>query len=63
MEFFDFEIVEMKVVKMKCGSWKVFEIYVGCIKKFVVEVYGICGFIYEDVDWNFCFKLIDWFVK
>ncbi|MCI4649637.1 phage integrase SAM-like domain-containing protein [Phaeodactylibacter sp.] len=63
LEFLDIEVAEMKAAKMKRGSWKVFELHAGRLKKFAADVYGTRGFTYEDVDWNFRLKLIDWLAK
>lgn len=63
LEFLDIEVAEMKAAKMKRGSWKVFELHAGRLKKFATDVYGNRGFTYEDVDWNFRLELIDWLAK
>ena len=63
LEFLDLEVAEMKAAKMKRGSWKVFELHAGRLKKFAADVYGNRGFTYEDVDWNFRLVLIDWLAK
>jgi hypothetical protein len=63
LEFLDIEVADMKAAKMKRGSWKVFELHAGRLKKFAADVYGNRGFTYEDVDWNFRLELIDWLAK
>ena len=63
LEFLDLEVAEMKAANMKRGSWKVFELHAGRLKRFAADVYGTHGFTYEDVDWNFRLELIDWLAK
>ncbi len=63
-EFIDQEIAEMEATNMKYGSLKVFKAHARILRQFAEEVFpkGKC-FDYEDVDWNFRLKLIDWLTK
>ena len=63
-EFIDQEIAEMKATNMKQGSLKVFKVHAAIIKEFAAEAYPKRKvFDYEDVDWNFRLKLIDWLTE
>ncbi|GJM36497.1 MAG: hypothetical protein DHS20C18_54980 [Saprospiraceae bacterium] len=60
-EFIDQEIEGMVTSKMKVSSLKVFKRHTTILKEFAAEVFPDTGsFDYEDVDWNFRLKLIDW---
>lgn len=61
LEFIDQEIEEMIATNMKRGSWKVFKGHARILKEFAKEAFPKSkSFDYEDVDWNFRLKLIDW---
>ena len=63
-EFINQEIAEMKATNMKYGSLKVFKAHAGILKQFAKEVFPKSQeFNYEDVDWNFRLKLIDWLTE
>lgn len=60
-QFIDLEIEEMTTGGMKCGSLKVFKLHADIIKRFGKEAFPKRKeFDFEDVDWNFRLKLIDW---
>ncbi|MCO6490840.1 MAG: phage integrase SAM-like domain-containing protein [Phaeodactylibacter sp.] len=60
-EFIEQEIAEMKATNMKQGSLKVFKRHAAILKEFALEQFPDGKmFAYEDVDWNFRLKLIDW---
>ncbi|NRB50822.1 MAG: phage integrase SAM-like domain-containing protein [Saprospiraceae bacterium] len=63
-EFIDREIEEMIATGMKRGSLKVFKLHAEIIKEFGRETFPKRKqFDYEDVDWNFRLKLIDWLTE
>ncbi|GAB5552911.1 MAG: hypothetical protein Sapg2KO_25020 [Saprospiraceae bacterium] len=63
-EFIDVEIQEMKDTGMKRNSYKVFERHTNILKEFGKDTFRKKKrFDYEDVDWNFRLKLIDWLVE
>jgi integrase len=57
LEFLDIELQEMKDRGMLNSSWKAFNRQANIIKAFAREE-GI--FDYDDVDWNFRLRMIDW---
>lgn len=59
-EFIELELNDMATAGMKRGSLKVFKLHTAIIKKFGQEVFAAREFDYEDIDWNFRLKLIDW---
>ncbi len=63
-EFINVEIQEMKDTGMKRSSYKVFEMHTNILKEFGREIFRRKKrFDYEDVDWNFRLKLIDWLAE
>jgi integrase len=63
-EFIDQELEGMEAAKMKYSSLRVFQRHTTILKEFAEEVFPSkrC-FDYEDVDWNFRLKLIDWLAE
>ena len=60
-EFIEHELAEMKATNMKWNSYKVFQGHARLLKQFGQEKFAKGKmFTYEDVDWNFRLKLIDW---
>ena len=60
-EFMELEIEEMIATNMKRGSLKVFQMHSRILKEFAIETFPKKkAFEYEDVDWNFRLKLVDW---
>jgi len=59
-EFFEAELEEMERQKMKRNSIKVFRAHYSILQRFAKET---GEFTYEDVDWDFRLKLIDWLAK
>ena len=60
-EFVEQELAEMKAANMKRGSYKIFKRHAAILKEFAVEQFSEGQlFDYEDVDWDFRLKLIDW---
>ncbi|MEM0995306.1 MAG: phage integrase SAM-like domain-containing protein, partial [Bacteroidota bacterium] len=57
LEFLDQELQEMLSVGMRKGSWNGFRTQVNILKQYADEN---GNFDYQDVDWNFRWKLIDW---
>ncbi len=62
-EFMDQEIEEMEATGMKRGSLKVFKLHAAIIKEFGRSCFRQKQFEYENVDWNFRLKMIDWLAK
>ncbi|MEM1327777.1 MAG: phage integrase SAM-like domain-containing protein, partial [Bacteroidota bacterium] len=60
LAFLDTEIAEMKATKMNPDTLRTFRLHVNILKKFAKEE---GSFTYEDVDWVFRLKLIDWLAK
>ena len=56
-EFMDQELEEMPKQGMRKSSHKPYKLHAGILKKFAKEE---GAFTFEDVDWNFRLKLIDW---
>ena len=56
-EFVDQELREMKTQGMRENSIRPYKLHAGILRKFAREK---GRFTYEDVDWNFRLKLIDW---
>lgn len=62
-EFLELELLEMEKTKMRKGSLKTFRKYATLLKKFALSEFPKKQlFTYEDVDWEFRLKLIDWMV-
>ncbi len=60
-EFVELELAEMKAANMKRGSYKIFKRHAAILKEFAAEQFPKGQlFDYEDVDWDFRLKLIDW---
>lgn len=57
LEFCDLELEEMKVTGMNKDTIRGFRLHANILKKFAKDK---GKFTYEDVDWNFRLKLIDW---
>ncbi|MEL6720266.1 MAG: tyrosine-type recombinase/integrase [Bacteroidota bacterium] len=60
LEFLDLELAEMKETKMNPDTLRGFKLHANIIKKYAKEQ---GTFTYEDVDWGFRLKLIDWLTK
>ena len=56
-KFIEQELQEMETTGMKTGSFRMFKLHAGILKKFA-KAKG--RFSYEDVDWTLRLKLIDW---
>jgi integrase len=56
-EFVEEELKEMEATNMRYGSFKVYKLHAGILKKFA-KANG--KFDFDDVDWNFRLELIDW---
>ena len=60
-EFVEQELAEMKAANMKRGSYKIFKRHAAILEEFAVEQFPKGQlFDYEDVDWDFRLKLLDW---
>ena len=59
-QFLDQELAEMKATNMKWNSYKVYQNHARLYKEFGKDKFRKKSFNYEDVDWNFRLKLIDW---
>ncbi len=63
-EFMDQEIEEMIATNMKRNSWKMYKLHTGILKQFAKKKFPRRkSFDYEDVDWNFRLKLIDYLAE
>jgi site-specific recombinase XerD len=59
-EAIDLEVQEMRATNMKMNSVRMFQNHIRVLKEFAHESFPNKGIEYEDVDWNFRLKLIDW---
>ncbi|MEM9885981.1 MAG: tyrosine-type recombinase/integrase [Bacteroidota bacterium] len=60
LEFCDLELTEMKATGMNKTSIRGFKLHANILKKYAKEE---GTFTYEDVDWEYRLKLIDWLTK
>lgn len=60
LQFMDIELAEMKAKGMSYSSWEPYRRHARILQRFAEEE---GRFDYEDVDWNFRFKLIDWLTE
>ncbi|MEO0685530.1 MAG: hypothetical protein AAFY76_10935, partial [Cyanobacteria bacterium J06649_11] len=60
-EFVEEELAGMQAANMKRGSFKIFKRHAAILKEFAIEQFPKGQlFDYEDVDWDFRLKLVDW---
>jgi hypothetical protein len=60
IDFIEKELESMKASKMKLGSYKSFLTHANLIREFSSIHYNSTPLKFEDIDWNFRLKLIDW---
>lgn len=59
-EFAESELIGMQAANMKKSSYKTFRVHINILREFGVHFDEVNLFTYEDVDWHFRLKLIDW---
>ena len=62
-EFLEKEMRDMKAANMKKSSFKTYRVHANLLKEFGEYYHPKKMFTFEDVDWNFRLKLIDWLAK